>query len=186
MKISQAPSEQRPEWLHPTPNWTAALSGVLYQGVPTDVLLSYLRDSSIVAVWASVGRCLYHRSEGPRMSYNTERLDRSRGVRVKDREWPWCHGDELVFLTYGPAGVTIFDIELDHPQDGRWYSEVGTTPEGASCYAFMAKAEAWVDEIIGPRARLLDVKQLQQEASDLRHPGPIARSPTMVTPKTRT
>lgn len=138
------------------PNWSAAMGGVLYHGISHAAALDYLAKSEIHTAFCAVGRCLWPGRSGPWLSYSVDRLDRQRDTRVRERPWPWCLGDEVVFVVTGKCGLTMVDVELGDEMEARLYVEVGTTEESQSWESFAAKVEQWVGFEIGPMARQVD------------------------------
>lgn len=135
------------------PNWSAALAGVLYQGMTHESAFHYLADAKIHTAFCAVGRRLWPDRLGPWLSYSVNRLDRTRDVLVRERPWPWCLGDEIVFVVHGKAGLSMVDVELDDEDQARMYTEVGLTDAARSPDLFVAKVEQWVGSVIGPMAR---------------------------------
>jgi len=158
--ISDATTSYDPPWLKHDrdgpPLWAAAMGGVLYQGIYTNILVDYAREGIVLAAWAAVGKCLYLNAEGPWLSYSTERTDQCRACLVRERQWPWNLGDAIVMVVRGECGLTMVEVELDDDHRGRMFIELGTNEDG-----FEGRVEVWVREEIGPMARRLALPAIQ-------------------------
>jgi len=159
--ISEARVMCDPEWARGVPEWRGILAGVLYSGLTHDVLFQYLHSSDVHCAWATTGPNLYPTRKAPRLAYSIDRVDRVRNMRVRDREWPWCLGDEVAFLVCGPAGVTVIDVQIDDEERGRLYLASATRVQSPA--EFEPSAEEWVREILGPMAERLALPRRQPQ-----------------------
>ncbi len=75
--------------------------GVLYHQVPSGSLTRALLSPpvALLAVYGAVGRKLHFgRRDGPWVPYDAELRDQNAERLVRERDWPWCWGDEVWML----------------------------------------------------------------------------------------
>ena len=95
--LRSSTAEWDPTWAFVEPPRLAEIrAGVLYQGVPLRTVAAILRDAEPVSALAAIGRKLFFgRTEGPWVAYDLLAPDQNADKRVREREWPWCWGDEV-------------------------------------------------------------------------------------------
>lgn len=106
-------------WNPERPKLKDVRRGVLYTELELPVLRVLVEQVSPSMAWGAVGRCLFFgRNDGTWTTYDRDLIDQNEELKVRERRWPFCWGDE------------VWAVALWHQQPTalRW------APEGCELY----------------------------------------------------
>ena len=94
--LDHVPIEPVPEWAL-SGRFADVRRGILYLGLDVEVVRRILETAGPIAGWGAIGpRLFWSRSDGPFVAYDRDLVDQNADLRVIERPWPWCWGDEVV------------------------------------------------------------------------------------------